>query len=99
MSEVPVSGFKRAMVRGRSSVRIRPSVNALRVAGFRNRFFAASASSMMRRATVWNCSAASVGATPFLRSEEHTSELQSHSDLVYRLLLEKKKQKNKEYIY
>src|SRR5436190_6207829 len=26
------------------------------------------------------------------RSEEHTSELQSHSDLVCRLLLEKKKQ-------
>src|SRR5438034_4292164 len=30
---------------------------------------------------------------PFLRSEEHTSELQSHSDLVCRLLLEKKKKK------
>src|SRR5438132_7933182 len=29
------------------------------------------------------------------RSEEHTSELQSHSDLVCRLLLEKKKQKQK----
>src|SRR5436190_22160988 len=28
------------------------------------------------------------------RSEEHTSELQSHSDLVCRLLLEKKKNKN-----
>src|SRR5438034_8774172 len=27
------------------------------------------------------------------RSEEHTSELQSHSDLVCRLLLEKKKKK------
>src|SRR5437588_9809747 len=27
----------------------------------------------------------------FVRSEEHTSELQSHSDLVCRLLLEKKK--------
>src|SRR5438034_4776809 len=31
--------------------------------------------------------------TPF-RSEEHTSELQSHSDLVCRLLLEKKKDIN-----
>src|SRR5438132_4821987 len=31
------------------------------------------------------------------RSEEHTSELQSHSDLVCRLLLEKKKQQTKEY--
>src|SRR5436190_24242130 len=30
------------------------------------------------------------------RSEEHTSELQSHSDLVCRLLLEKKKKKQKE---
>src|SRR5947207_3533721 len=30
-----------------------------------------------------------------LRSEEHTSELQSHSDLVCRLLLEKKKQNTK----
>src|SRR5437588_7406838 len=28
---------------------------------------------------------------PIFRSEEHTSELQSHSDLVCRLLLEKKK--------
>src|SRR5260221_984191 len=28
------------------------------------------------------------------RSEEHTSELQSHSDLVCRLLLEKKKTRN-----
>src|SRR5919199_2378376 len=31
---------------------------------------------------------------PLPRSEEHTSELQSHSDLVCRLLLEKKKSKN-----
>src|SRR5438034_1812130 len=30
-------------------------------------------------------------ALPEKRSEEHTSELQSHSDLVCRLLLEKKK--------
>src|SRR5438034_4116862 len=29
------------------------------------------------------------------RSEEHTSEFQSHSDLVCRLLLEKKKKKNR----
>ena len=29
------------------------------------------------------------------RSEEHTSELQSHSDLVCRLLLEKKKKTGK----
>src|SRR5947207_3738062 len=30
-------------------------------------------------------------APPGIRSEEHTSELQSHSELVCRLLLEKKK--------
>src|SRR5438034_7887064 len=41
--------------------------------------------------------AAAVAASGFRgRSEEHTSELQSHSDLVCRLLLEKKKEK-KEY--
>src|SRR5215204_7384212 len=34
------------------------------------------------------------GTSRAIRSEEHTSELQSHSDLVCRLLLEKKK-KNK----
>src|SRR5260370_22361348 len=33
-----------------------------------------------------------VGNSP--RSEEHTSELQSHLNLVFRLLLEKKKKKN-----
>src|SRR5438034_2662497 len=41
-----------------------------------------------------------VFTTPYIavhpRSEEHTSELQSHSDLVCRLLLEKKKKKNKD---
>src|SRR5438034_2482302 len=37
---------------------------------------------------------ATIGS-PRLRSEEHTSELQSHSDLVCRLLLEKKKKKKK----
>src|SRR5438034_5337949 len=31
---------------------------------------------------------------PRIRSEEHTSELQSHSDLVCRLLLEKKNNNN-----
>src|SRR5260221_10597868 len=35
--------------------------------------------------------AARVLGTQDARSEEHTSELQSHSDLVCRLLLEKKK--------
>src|SRR6266540_5498793 len=35
---------------------------------------------------------------PHARSEEHTSELQSHHDLVCRLLLEKKKKKKKKRI-
>src|SRR5437773_11604347 len=39
------------------------------------------------------CSLRSVARLP--RSEEHTSELQSHHDLVCRLLLEKKKKKTK----
>src|SRR5437588_4727576 len=39
--------------------------------------------------TDWRRRAGAAG----LRSEEHTSELQSHSDLVCRLLLEKKKKK------
>src|SRR5437588_908284 len=42
------------------------------------------------------CVAANVATSSTMamleRSEEHTSELQSHSDLVCRLLLEKKKQ-------
>src|SRR2546430_8967889 len=42
------------------------------------------------------CPAASVAenAGSWVRSEEHTSELQSQSNLVCRLLLEKKKKKN-----
>src|SRR5947207_4534692 len=39
------------------------------------------------------------GAGPELRSEEHTSELQSHSDLVCRLLLEKKNDEDTECQY
>src|SRR5438034_5914110 len=35
------------------------------------------------------------GARNTMRSEEHTSELQSHSDLVCRLLLEKKKKEER----
>src|SRR5260370_23056654 len=38
--------------------------------------------------SIWRCVQA---ATSLVRSEEHTSELQSHLNLVCRLLLEKKK--------
>src|SRR5437773_4955267 len=44
--------------------------------------------------TTTSCSPPSAGCCP--RSEEHTSELQSHHDLVCRLLLEKKKNKTRE---
>src|SRR5947207_4335764 len=55
----------------------------------------------MGRVTMWSrstCSSlkSSSGAplaSSATRSEEHTSEFQSHSDLVCRLLLEKKKEK------
>src|SRR5688572_31007229 len=40
-----------------------------------------------------NASDASSSSTSLSRSEEHTSELQSQSNLVCRLLLEKKKKK------
>ena len=39
------------------------------------------------------CLATSGSRKQLIGSEEHTSELQSHSDLVCRLLLEKKKTK------
>src|SRR5688572_31707351 len=50
-----------------------------------------------------HCCAAHSPSTPnwlllWSRSEEHTSELQSQSNLVCRLLLEKKKKKNKNKI-
>src|SRR5438132_3531125 len=41
---------------------------------------------------VWRGAAEAAALRDTKRSEEHTSELQSHSDLVCRLLLEKKKQ-------
>src|SRR2546427_8991919 len=47
----------------------------------------AAAGASSRRAPRWSAGN--------LRSEEHTSELQSQSNLVCRLLLEKKKKKNK----
>src|SRR5438034_4752310 len=37
-------------------------------------------------------------SSPLNRSEEHTSELQSHSDLVCRLLLEKKNQDSRKIL-
>src|SRR5437588_8610002 len=47
------------------------------------------------RLRTWSRPRGCTVATRLERSEEHTSELQSHSDLVCRLLLEKKKKKQK----
>src|SRR5215204_721329 len=45
----------------------------------------------MRAAVAWSDELLAANARRLFRSEEHTSELHSHSDLVCRLLLEKKK--------
>src|SRR6266540_6969317 len=50
---------------------------------------------LSKRCAPWAPTSASTAAGRPSRSEEHTSELQSHHDLVCRLLLEKKKKKTK----
>src|SRR2546428_6157430 len=57
-------------------------------------FFAAALKMETMVGATLRCSHATGLPCPSTRSEEHTSELQSRSDLVCRLLLEKKK-KNK----
>src|SRR5436190_13359599 len=49
------------------------------------------------RMTSRNCSGGMKSSDQY-RSEEHTSELQSHSDIVCRLLLEKKKERNEQHL-
>src|SRR2546428_7484502 len=56
-----------------------------------NGSFAITGSNCIR----WSNSAPGTASEFDHRSEEHTSELQSRSDLVCRLLLEKKKKKDK----
>src|SRR5438034_3774642 len=51
-------------------------------------------SNLANLAAVAAARAAVLSSQASVRSEEHTSELQSHSDLVCRLLLEKKKKKH-----
>src|SRR5437773_9518142 len=59
--------------------------------------WAARGSSVRRTSAVATPSSDVPDITPTARrSEEHTSELQSHHDLVCRLLLEKKKKKKKQ---
>src|SRR5438034_6918845 len=57
---------------------------------------ASGAQIAMAQLVIWNRAETGVQFCDH-RSEEHTSELQSHSDLVCRLLLEKKKKKQKSY--
>src|SRR5437773_8740856 len=52
-------------------------------------------SAFTARSTPANRRVRSAASGTASRSEEHTSELQSHHDLVCRLLLEKKKKKKK----
>src|SRR2546430_8227009 len=68
---------------------------------FRSRTSSSGSASAAARSTrseriyarLFHAHAAAAGATRPPRSEEHTSELQSQSNLVCRLLLEKKKKK------
>src|SRR5260370_22659269 len=46
----------------------------------------------------WNLSVRFVTCALYWRSEEHTSELQSHLNLVCRLLLEKKKKNTNDFL-
>src|SRR5260221_14794015 len=57
----------------------------------RSTLFPYTRSSDLRRASRWRLCCRCCSGCHLCRSEEHTSELQSHSDLVCRLLLEKKK--------
>src|SRR5690242_21310269 len=52
-----------------------------------------------RRGCQQRSTATPAAARSVARSEEHTSELQSHVNLVCRLLLEKKKKKTKHQYY
>src|SRR5947207_10914842 len=56
---------------------------------FRSDIWRCRSTTTVPASTPPTCRTCSSGST---RSEEHTSELQSHSDLVCRLLLEKKKE-------
>src|SRR6267142_3964791 len=52
-----------------------------------------------RRRPRWPIRRAGASSGPMPRSEEHTSELQAHVNLVCRLLLEKKKKKPRLTLY
>src|SRR5688572_31629938 len=75
---------------------------------FRSQASASITADEIQRRLGWSCSggrvwikevARSGDTEDIVRSEEHTSELQSQSNLVCRLLLEKKKKKKKNKNY
>src|SRR5690606_41607924 len=76
-----------------------PYTTLFRSSGNRSSLFSTSQRSRSARVTLNLASSASIvstasaGSEPSSRSEEHTSELQSRENLVCRLLLEKKKNK------
>src|SRR2546430_13188586 len=83
----------RPAVQSISSARRTLSMSEVRI---RNRLCCAGAATVRRSSSKWACrSRGSRSSSLFLRSEEHTSELQSQSNLVCRLLLEKKKKDNR----
>src|SRR5438132_2276969 len=71
-------------------------LNASSVVGLYGNFgqtnYVATKAAVIGMTKVWARELGPKGITVNARSEEHTSELQSHSDLVCRLLLEKKKE-------
>src|SRR5438034_2483006 len=92
--ETPLAGKTLAMIFAKSSTRTRVSfeVGAYQLGG--QALFLSSKDIQIGRGEPIPDTARVLSRYVDGRSEEHTSELQSHSDLVCRLLLEKKK-KNK----
>src|SRR5438874_3102363 len=80
----------------RSCLRARAWSASCPSSGSGARRYSSSASAPVRRPPASIVSASSRILGIVKRSEEHTSELQSRRDLVCRLLLEKKKKKNKQ---
>src|SRR5688572_32760415 len=74
----------------RMAIRRYMSFTSVTVRGDQSRSAIAAVRGQMRESIV-------SGVTHSARSEEHTSELQSQSNLVCRLLLEKKKKEQKYY--
>src|SRR2546425_8028491 len=78
--------------------RSKPLGGARTVRRFLEKPSPARAALLRRQGALWNTGLFAWGVARFLRSEEHTSELQSLAYLVCRLLLEKKKKISTCYI-